>query len=365
MLGIIENCTACQACIQVCPKHCIELDTNYKIKTDNSECINCGLCEKVCQINNSPNTYIPIEIYAAHNKNKDELMQSSSGGIGALLLKNCLKRGYKVFSAVNNENIIPVIDEISLSNFNSALKSKYCFSDINSSYLKVKEILLTGVKVLFLALPCQIVGLKLFLRKEYNNLFCVDLFCHGAPSPIELNKHLLYKGRRNKVIDVQFRDKKISKWGNYCYSFKYSDGSSSSGPALCDFYFSNFIRGSFFRECCYKCKYASFKRCGDLSIGDYWHIVPKKIDRNTNGISAVLVNTEKGRLLWNLINDFCEIEQGTKAGVETATHAVVKPLIKPSDYNIYTSQKLYNKKAMVYELSPKQIIRLLRFKLGL
>lgn len=364
MLEITENCTACQACIQVCPKQCVRLDEDYKIGVKKNECINCGLCEKVCQIYNSPNSYTPFDIYAAHNKNENELKQSSSGGIGALLLKNCLKNGFKVFSAVNNEYLIPVIEEISLLNIASALKSKYCFSDINNSYLKVKENLVSGVNVLYLALPCQIAGLKLFLRKEYHNLYCVDLFCHGAPSPIELNKHLLYKGGKRKVVDVQFRDKKISKWGDYCYSYQFSNGSSNSGPALCDFYFSNFIKGTFFRDCCYMCRYASFERCGDISIGDYWHITPKELDKNTNGISAVLVNTDKGRYLWSLIHKFCNVENGTRESVEAATHAVVKPFIKPSECCTYPSQKSYNKKAKEYEHSIKQRLRLFRFKFG-
>ena len=121
MLEVTENCTACQACIQVCPKQCIGLDKNYKIRINNNECINCGLCEKVCQIYKSPNIFIPLNIYAAHNKNENELKLSSSGGIGALLLKNCLKKKFKVFSAIYNENIIPVIDEISPSNLNKSL----------------------------------------------------------------------------------------------------------------------------------------------------------------------------------------------------------------------------------------------------
>ena len=364
MLEVTENCTSCQACIQVCPRQCIAIDENYNISTNNNECINCSLCEKVCQLHNSPKIFVPFAIYAAHNKNENELKQSSSGGIGALLLKNCLKNNFIVFSAINNEDVIPVIEEISLSNLNNAIKSKYCFSDINNSYLKVKDNLVNGVNVLFLALPCQIAGLKLFLRKEYDNLYCVDLFCHGAPSPIELYKHLSYKKKRKrKVVDVQFRDKKISRWGDYCYSYKYSDGSTTSGPALCDFYFTNFIKGTFFRDCCYKCRYSSFERCGDLSIGDYWHLETHKLDRNTNGISAVLVNTDKGHFLWDLIKDFCKIETGTKESVELATHAVVKPVAKPSDYCVYSSQKLYNKKARAYELTLRQIFRLLRYKL--
>ena len=366
MIKVDSRCSACQACIQICPRHCVSLDDNYRVQVASDECINCGACQKVCQLSQSVKLNTPIDIYAAYNRDVKELYQSSSGGIGGLLLRNNLLKDFKVFSAINNQCIEPIIDEIFLHDIHKAIKSKYCFSDINNSYVRCKDYLDRGFNVLYLALPCQVAGLKLYLKKDYGNLFCVDIFCHGAPAPIELRRQINYKSRNDKrVVDLQFRDKSVSRWGDYCYLYRYSDGSTSSGPALCDFYFSNFLKGSFLRECCYQCQYACFERVGDLSIGDYWHIKTKHLNRDINGISAVLVNNKKGKYLWNIIKEFCEFEQGSKQGVENATHAIVQPIKYPRDYMSYVSvsQWEYNKIARKYECSLLQIARMIRFKL--
>lgn len=360
-----SNCTTCKACIQICPKKCIGIDEFNKISINSTSCINCGACERVCQITRPLTYFTPSMIYAAYNKNQQELIRSSSGGIGGLLIRICLYSNFKVFSASYNDDTIPVIQEVIPSNIEKALKSKYCYADINDSYIKCRNYLKKGEKVLFIALPCQIGGLRLFLNKNYENLFCVDLFCHGAPSAAELQMHLNYKNsKKKKVVDVQFRDKSVSKWGDYCFGYRYSDGSISVGPALCDYYFSNFIKGTFFRECCYKCKYAKFERIGDVSIGDYWHITPKHLDASTNGISAVLINNEKGKVLWQLISKYCEYEEGTKKSVEYATHAVLHPMKRPDTYmsHIKKTQEEYNQMAKKYERTIKQMFRLLRFK---
>ena len=367
MINPSEECTTCTACIQKCPHKCISIGRSGKIEVDNTTCVNCGACNEVCQITNMPKLHIPSFIYAAYNKNLQELIYSSSGGVGGLLLRACLSEGFKVFSATYNNDVLPVIKEILPSDLGVALRSKYCFSDINNSYIKCRNYLRAGHKVLFLALPCQIGGLKLFLSKEYNNLYCVDLFCHGAPLFTELRKHLNYKAKNNKkVIDVQFRDKRISRWGNYCFCYVYSDGSKIVGPALCDYYYSNFINGSFFRKCCYQCKYARFERVGDISLGDYWHFIPKKLDASTNGISAVLINNQKGIYMWQLIKDNCEFEIGTKESILEATHAVSAPMKQPNSYITHTNltQNQYNVKAYKYEKNIKQILRLIRFKMG-
>lgn len=368
MINSTDECTTCKACIQICPTKCIKVDSFDKIYVDSSLCVNCGACNKVCQITNTPNFNIPYTVFAAYNKDNHELMRSSSGGVGSILLRKCLSKGYKIFSALYDSNVLPVIHEVLSSNINEVLRSKYCFSDINDSYIKCKDYLKRGEKVLFIALPCQIGGLKLFLNKNYSNLYCVDLFCHGAPSSIELRKHLSYKGliKGSKVINVEFRDKRFSKWGNYCIGYFYSDGTISSKPALCDYYFSNFVRGTFFRECCYRCKYAKFERVGDISIGDYWHYIPKNIDPSSNGISAVLINNKNGKELWELIQNDCEYEEGTRQSVELATHAVLYPMKRPKNYmtHAHLTQLDYNRIAKSQENSIIQILRLLKFKVG-
>lgn len=63
--------------------------------------------------------------------------------------------------------------------------SKYVQSCIGDSYRRVKEYLNEKRWVCFSGTPCQIEGLKSFLQdKDYERLICVDLVCHGVPSPL-------------------------------------------------------------------------------------------------------------------------------------------------------------------------------------
>ena len=143
-----NNCTTCKACIQICPKKCIGIDEFNKISVNSTSCINCGACERVCQITRPLTYFTPSMIYAAYNKNQQELIRSSSGGIGGLLIRICLYSNFKVFSASYNDDILPVIQEVIPSNIEKALKSKYCYADINDSYIKCRNYLKKGEKVL-------------------------------------------------------------------------------------------------------------------------------------------------------------------------------------------------------------------------
>ena len=58
--------------------------------------------------------------------------------------------------------------------------------------------------------PCQVVALNSFLNKEYENLFCVDIICHGVPSEDVWLKYLAERKRkyRSNIQSVSFRNKK-------------------------------------------------------------------------------------------------------------------------------------------------------------
>jgi len=177
--------------------------------------------------------------------------------------------------------------------------SKYVQSSINKSLNEARNFLEEGRTVLFTGTPCQIVGLKAYLGREYSELITVDTICHGVPSTIFFKDYIKYLEGRLKchILDFQFRDKSKG-WESYIGKIIYKKGRTVRVkyiPWFTSYYYSYFIQGDILRDCCYECKYASGQRVADVTLGDYWGI--KEIHpeiSSSNGVSVVLVNSEKG-----------------------------------------------------------------------
>ena len=194
-----SKCCGCSGCMNICPKNAIIMkeDKNgfkYPI-VDKEKCINCGLCEKVCPIlNNKKEQQKEIKAYACYNKNIEERLKSSSGGIFILLAKEILKRNGIVFGAAFDENFN--VKHISIDNekdIEKLMGSKYVQSNMGKVYKEVKEFLENGKYILFSGTPCQIEGLKKFLKKDYDKLYTQDIICHGVPSPKIWQMYLEYQ----------------------------------------------------------------------------------------------------------------------------------------------------------------------------
>lgn len=188
-IAVKSKCTGCSACVQRCPKQCISFEEDsegfYYPQVNLSLCINCGLCEKVCPVLQQDKPRNPVIVYAAKNSNLSTRLASSSGGIFALLAETILRQNGVVFGArFDNEwNVIHDYTE-SLDGLSVFLGSKYVQSKIGNTYKYAERFLKEGRKVLFSGTPCQIVGLKKYLRKDYDTLLTVDFVCHGVPSPM-------------------------------------------------------------------------------------------------------------------------------------------------------------------------------------
>ena len=183
-----KKCCGCSACVQRCPKQCINFrEDNEGFRypyIDTDKCINCGLCEKVCPIINQYNEKVPTKVYAAINTNEKIRMQSSSGGIFTYIATKVIEEKGVVFGARFDKNWEVKHDFTENIEGLSAFRgSKYMQSRIEDNYLKVEKFLKDGRKVLFSGTPCQIAGLKRYLKKNYENLLTIDIICHGVPSP--------------------------------------------------------------------------------------------------------------------------------------------------------------------------------------
>lgn len=236
MINILDkkDCCGCASCAQVCPKQCISMNEDCEgflyPKVDSAVCVDCGLCEKVCPVINKGYTIVPLATYAAKNKDEKIRYKSSSGGVFTLIAEQILADGGVVFGARFNENWEVIHDYAETVEGLEAFRgSKYVQSVIGDNYKYAKQFLLEGRNVLFSGTPCQIAGLKKFLRKEYENLLTVEVVCHGVPSPKVWRDYLQYKRAQHVVgkntvsssIDelpmitgISFRDK-ISGWKKF------------------------------------------------------------------------------------------------------------------------------------------------------
>lgn len=331
-----KDCCGCSACVQKCPKQCISMQFDdegfYYPVVQKDLCVNCGLCEKVCPVINQEEPRLPLSCIAATGKNDNIVRKSSSAGLFYLLAEYTIKNGGVVFGAKFNDNWDVVHHYVdNLYALDSLLGSKYVQSDIGNSYKMAEIFLKDGREVLFSGTPCQISGLKHYLHKEYEKLVCVDVVCHGSPSPGVWREYLKYimspAGRKNTVSSciytpisdgdalrikgISFRDKRIS-WKKFSFVLLSSQGgsrseensvSSSYMKKVCQkHYFNDYMRSFLYnftlRYSCFSCPARKGRSGSDILLGDYWGITRSHPEFfNENGVSMALAYTTKGSLL--------------------------------------------------------------------
>ena len=329
MIDKINECVGCRACVQVCPRECVSFSANGRLQIDKNKCIECGQCTSVCQNYNAVEFNKEGTVYAAICKAREDLSRSSSGGIAYLLYKYFIETGGVVFGVRYKDNFEPVYDYA--DDLNSALpflKSKYAFSNVEDSYKKCKNFLEKGIKVLYVGLPCQIAGLKLFLKKKYSLLTTVDILCHGAPNYELFCNHIKYlqKKKKLRVIDYQFRDKLTDRFGPYHYSIKYENGICEDGSAIWDAYYNAFMKSDIFRNVCYKCNYSKSKRVSDITLGDFWKASETISElKGEKYISSIIINTSQGEKLIHDCKDKILMVESSMAALAESTHAVTNP----------------------------------------
>lgn len=316
-----QDCTACRACENVCPSNAIMMIENEEgflyPKIDKELCINCGACKNVCHClkeNSKKNNY---KIFAVKPQNKTVSKNSASGGIAWLVSKTILEKNGIVVGAayvdgLNVEHII--IDKV--EELQRLRGSKYVISDTKDTFKIIKE-RLKNTEVIYIGTACQISALKAYLNKEYENLITIDIVCHGVPSLKLFKKYIEYLEKINneKVVKYEFRNKDITDWGmGFTAKVEFENGKKKYLKADFDPYYINFLKGTIYRESCYKCKYADInKRPADMTIADFWGIEkfkPQFYDKN--GVSLCIVNTTKGIKLFEKIKSQIIYESATE-----------------------------------------------------
>ena len=317
-----SKCCGCTACVSVCPKRCIEMAGDEEgflyPKADSAACIGCGLCEQVCPELRKNVERIPALVYAAKNKNEQIRLASSSGGIFTLLAEKVIAKGGVVFGARFDAKWNVVHDYTEAKDGLAAFRgSKYVQSRMGDCYQKAKSFLLQGRQVMFTGTPCQIAGLKNFLRKDYDNLLTVDVVCHGVPSPkvwqIYLTEIVRENGKnsvlphridkKTEIESIDFRSKSTG-WKKFSFALTLSEATADgekntvllSNSFYRNPYMNAFLLDLSLRLSCYNCPAKGGKSGSDLAIADFWGINDALPDFDDNkGVSLILVYSGKGK----------------------------------------------------------------------
>lgn len=316
----IERCMGCMACENICPVNAIEKVKNdrgfYEPKINKKICINCKMCQSVCPEITDIVKVEPIRIYACKNKEFEARMSSSSGGTFLELAKKIFESDGSVYGAAfNDENKVVHIKAENEIEFEPIKKSKYVQSDVGNIYESLEEDLKKGRKVIFSGTPCQVQAALNLNEELRENLYLIDVVCHGVPSPgiFEDYKKYLENKYNSKIIKINFRYKTEKSTQNIKVDFENGETYISSHVDG-DLYYSLFADDISLRQSCYDCKFKSFERISDVSLADFWGYRkgPAENFGDNKGVSLILINTHKGLELFEQIKnkiDYMEINR--------------------------------------------------------
>lgn len=333
MINIIEkhNCAGCHACANICPKHCISMGNDsdgFVYPSVNLECcIDCGLCEKVCPILNKQTINNQPEAFACYNNNEQVRIESSSGGVFTLVAEKILDNGGVVFGVSLDKDLTAVHSFVESKDQLSKFRgSKYMQSKIGKAYNQAETFLKQNRQVLFTGTPCQIAALKSYLKRDYENLFCIDIICHGVPSQKVWKKYILHHEKRTgaKVVEAGFRNKNKG-WKLFSMSLSFDNSSQYTETLDKDLYMKAFLKNVSLRPSCYNCNFKTLNRQSDITLADFWgiQIVLPELD-DDKGTSLVLINSDKGNSMFDSIKDSisCKSVDINKAVIPHNTAAV-------------------------------------------
>jgi len=307
MIQIVDkqNCCGCYACYNICPPKCIhmqpDVDGFWYPVVEIDECTECGLCEQICPIlkEKSAFYYQPLA-YACINNNEAIRLESSSGGLFTLIAEQVIEDGGAVFGANFTENFVVEHSCVELKEELEKLRgSKYVQSRIGETYKQAKQLLKSGWKVLFTGTPCQIGGLKSYLGKSYDNLLCVDIVCHGVPSPEVWKKYVDYRQEKaaSAAQRISFR-RKDDGWKRYSVSFLFENNTEYRETLDKDLYMRAFLKNVCLRPSCYACQFKTIHRQSDITLADFWGIQRMLPDMDDDkGTSLIFVNSKAGQAM--------------------------------------------------------------------
>lgn len=303
------DCCGCTACASICNHDAISMEPDalgfLYPKVDEAKCVECGLCEKVCAFNDNYDKSLNLpqpDAYAARHKDMNEIMKSRSGAAFVAISDYILEQGGVVYGAGYKDHFRVAHKRATTKEKRDEFRgSKYVQSDLTGVFRQIKQDLKNGLTVLFSGTPCQTSGLNSYVGKKLReNLVLIDIVCHGVPGPYIWRDYLTYleKKQGDTITMVNFRDKERFGWKAHKETFTFGGGITMNYTYI-------FYQHIMFRHSCGKCHFCNTTRPSDITIADFWGW--EKTDTNFNaddkGVNLVLINTEKGRWLFEAIQN--------------------------------------------------------------
>ena len=374
------QCTGCTACNQICAydaisMHYDEYGHSYP-KVDASKCVDCGLCNRVCPLLHKdcipPDKELEkLSVHAVYNRDELIRSQSTSGGVFTLLAQYVIELGGVVFAArfdsdfkIYHDSFDKIDDIVPFRGSKDAQSELY-----NTFRLIRKE--LKSRPVLFVGTPCQVAGLKSFLRKPVDNLYTCDFICMGISSSVIWTDYLreCWKGR--KINRILFKDKREG-WHNWKMLIEYDDKQEYRCKGRDDLFFFGYLSHLTYRPSCFECPFRTCRRVSDITIADCWGIdkVHPEFDDN-KGCTTIILQSDKANIVFDAIRDNLKIEKYDIEDVKRNNPYIVKKIShhpqRESFYKLYwksgfkTAASCYIKdKISLYERIKKTIKRLLK-----
>lgn len=303
-----KECCGCTACLHICPINCIVMKEDEEgflyPNIDKAKCIHCNKCKEVCPNRNIENRNTRTQTFVGYYKDDEVRKQSSSGGIFSAIAEWILQQKGVVFGAAFDENF--EVHHIAVETKEELIKlrgSKYVQSRLENTFLEAKEYLEKKRKVLFTGTACQIAGLKNYLSAEYENLYTVDVLCHGAPSPKIWRMYLDDKKEQYQasINKVEFRNKDDG-WKNYFINIAFSNMERFYTHYYKDKFTRMFLDNLDLRPSCYSCVFKEIPRISDVTIGDSWGVENYMPDMDDDkGTSVILVHSSNGEKIFREI----------------------------------------------------------------
>ena len=339
-----KECCGCYACYSACPVKCIEMKNDEEgfayPSVDVSRCINCNKCVNVCPIKNLPKVDLEYDRkgYYARSKDIEILKVATSGGVFSSLSSAVIDDGGCAVGAAFDRNLC--LKHIAISSLNDLYQlsgSKYIQSEIGDVFIRTKDYLKEGKKVIFCGTPCQVAGLVNYLGEDYENLFLIDLVCHGVPSQKVFDHFVQESSNSKKLVSVNFRSKRygyhfpVMEETFSCGSSRYNSGRLNT---LLRTYFANIAD----RESCYDCVYKQMERCSDITLFDGWSAssLVEDIKEDDLGYTAVIVQSEKGRKLLEEYGKDIELyDFSVQKMVEKDGNMMLNYIVRPKNRDLF------------------------------
>lgn len=326
-----DKCTACAACSNACPLSCISFEENSfgerKPRINEAVCISCGRCSDVCPVEKTFPLSLPKACYAAWTTDRVKRLKCASGGLATVISEYCINshNGVVVGVAYDDWFTARTVFVEDVAGLEKLKGSKYVQNIVgDDTFRKIQTLCESGRFVVYIALPCQIAGLKSFLKKDYENLVLIDLICHGVCPPKYWKEEIEYfkkKKRIRNVSDVRLRG---NDGNNYCLTIwdgailKYRSSWWDHNR-----YLIGFLKGITLQENCYQCPFARPQRISDITLGDFIGLGEVTVfPENEKNVSFVSANTEKGLRFYNsLLSDRSEIRSVSREYEERLRYA--------------------------------------------